>query len=94
MMKFLKGDSWYFPVDSVLALDTKTDADNCKIFVKDEDGTASNGLLTASGTNTAAQGSAYAEALIEEINFGKKAIINLTGVYVQTTGVAFTVAKT
>ena len=93
MMKFLKGDSWYFPADNVLALDTKSDADNCVIYVKDEDGTAGNGLLTASGTNTAAEGSAYAEALIEEINFGKKAIIDLTGVYKEVDGTAFTVVK-
>ena len=94
MMKFLKGDSWYFPVDNVLALDTKTDADNVKIHLKDEDGTTSDATLTASGTNTAAEGSAYAEALIEEINFGKKAIIDLTGVYAEADGTAFTVAKT
>jgi hypothetical protein len=94
MMKFLKGDSWYFPVDNVLALDTKTDADNVKIHIKDEDGTATDAFLTASGTNAAAEGSAYAEALIEEINFGKKAIIDLTGVYAEADGTAFTVAKT
>lgn len=94
MMKFLKGDSWYFPADNVLAMNTKSDADNCIIYVKDEDGTATDAILTASGTNTAAEGSAYAEALIEEINFGKKATIDLTGVYTETDGTAFSVAKT
>jgi hypothetical protein len=93
MIKFLKGDSWYFPADSVLALDTKTDADNVVIYVKDENGTATNGTLTASGTNTAAEGYLYAEALIEEINFGKQVVIDLTAVYQEADGTAFTVAK-
>ena len=92
-MKFLKGDAWYFPVDNVLALDTKSDADNVVVHLMDEDGTASDATLTASGTNSAAEGSAYAETLIEEINFGKKAIIDLTGVYAETDGTAFTVVK-
>lgn len=93
-MKFLKGDGWYFPVDNVLALDTKSDADNCVVYVLDEDGTASNGLLSAAGTNSAAEGSAYADALVEEINFGKKVIIDLTGVYSEADGTAFSVTKT
>lgn len=93
MMKFVKGDSWYFPVGNILALDTKSDADNVKIHLNDEDGTATDATLTASGTNSAAEGSAYAEALIEEINFGKKSIIDLTGVYQEADGTAFSVAK-
>ena len=93
MIKFLKGDGWYFPADNVLALDTKSDADNCVIHVKDEDGSASDATLTASGTSAAAQGYLYAEALIQEINFGKQEVIDLTSVYLETDGTAFTVAK-
>jgi len=93
MIKFLKGDGWYFPADNVLALDTKSDADNVIIHLKDEDGSASDATLTASGTNTAAEGYLYAEALVEEINYGKQVVIDLTTVYQEADGTAFTVAK-
>ena len=94
MKKYLKGDGWYFPVENILALDTKSDSDNCDIFVKDEDGTASNGLLSADGTNSAAQGADYAEALVDEINFGKKVIIDLASVHEEKDGTAFSISKT
>jgi hypothetical protein len=93
MIKYLKGGSWYFPADSVLAIDTATSADDAIIHVKDEDGSTSDGTLTATGTNSAAQGSNYAEALIEEINFGKQVVIDLTSVHYEADGTAFTVAK-
>lgn len=93
MIKFLKGDGWYFPVSNVLALDTDSDADNCIIHVLDEDGTASDATLTATGTADAAEGYLYAEALIEEINFGKQVVIDTATFHEETDGTAFTVAK-
>lgn len=93
MIKFLKGDGWYFPVSNVLALDTKTDADNCVIHILDEDGTRSDATLTASGTNSAAEGYLYAEALVEEINFGKQVVINTATFHEEADGTAFSVAK-
>ena len=93
MIKYLKGGGWYFPADSVLAIDTASDTDNAIIHVKDENGTATDGTLTATGTSAAAQGSNYAEALIEEINFGKQVAIDLTTVHYEADGTAFTAAK-
>jgi hypothetical protein len=94
MIKYLKGAGWYFPADNVLAIDTASDGDNAIVHVKDENGTAEDALLTATGTSAAAQGANYAEALIEEINFGKQVVIDLTTVHYETDGTAFTAAKT
>jgi len=93
MIKFLKGDGWYYPAASVLAIDTESDADNALIHLPDQDGSATDALLTMTGTASAAEGAAYAEALIEEINFGKQVIIDLTKVYVEEDGTAFTCAQ-
>jgi hypothetical protein len=93
MIKFLKGNGWYFPAANVLALDTLTDTDNCVIHVLDEDGTTSDATLTAAGTASAAEGSLYAEALIEEINFGKKVVIDTATFFTEADGTAFGITK-
>jgi hypothetical protein len=93
MIKFLKGGGWYFPAANVLALDTATDTDNCVIHVLDEDGTATDATLTAAGTSSAAEGYLYAEALIEEINFGKKVVIDTAAFFTEADGTAFSITK-
>ena len=74
MKKFLKGDSLYLPADNILGIDTATDTE-VKVYFK---GVATGGAATTSFLIIDIDGSeaTAAEQLIEEINFGKKVVID------------------
>jgi hypothetical protein len=93
MKKFFKGAGWYFPADNTLAIDTASDTDNAIVYVADEAGTATASAYTATGTASAAEAYIWAEALIEEINFGKQVVISLADVATETDGTAFAITK-
>lgn len=78
MIKFVKGDSDYFPADNLIAIDAGTSA-SCKLHFPAKDGTNTDAVMTIS--TTAAKQGDVAEALIEEINFGKKAIIDVVAMH-------------
>jgi hypothetical protein len=77
MNKFLNAGSHYFPVSAVIAVNVSADDDDCVVSVAGIQGTASSDTLTITGGNGTSDGAAMTEALIEEINFGKQAIIKL-----------------
>ena len=73
MMKFVKGASYYFPVDNLIGIDAATDT-AVDLHFPSLGGTANDDLFdisVAAGKNTT-----VAEALIEEINFGKQVVID------------------
>tara|TARA_Y100001972_G_scaffold22309_1_gene26786 strand:+ start:44 stop:319 length:276 start_codon:yes stop_codon:yes gene_type:complete len=77
MNKFLNAGLHYFPVSSIIAINVDSStADDCVVTVAGIQGTASSDTLTITGTETD-EGAAMAEALIEEINFGKQLVIKL-----------------
>ena len=72
-MKFVKGDGYYFPVDNLIGIDAATDT-AVDLHFPSLQGVAQDDVFdisVAAGKNTA-----VAEALIEEINFGKQVIID------------------
>jgi hypothetical protein len=88
MNKFLKTtDGYYFPAESVLALDA-TDANDVVVSVKGLAGTATSDLLTLDG-GSAGVSAAIAEAVIEDINFGKQVVVSLKDVHEEVTAVAY-----
>lgn len=88
MMKFLKStDGYYYPANNILVLDA-TNANDVVINVKGSQGTASSDTLTLDGGSAGAS-AAIAEAVIEEINFGKQVVVALNGVHPEVTTVAY-----
>lgn len=74
MKKFLKGNNLYLPADNILGMDTATDTE-VKVYFK---AVATAGASTTSDLVIDIDGSeaTAAEQLIEEINFGKKVVID------------------
>ena len=74
MKKFLKGNGWYLPADNIRGIDTGTDTAVDVWF----DAVATGGAVTTSKLDISVAGSEVnvAESLIEEINFGKKVVID------------------
>jgi hypothetical protein len=73
MIKFVKGAGYYFPVGNLIGIDAATDT-AVDLHFPTLQGLAHDDVFdisVATGKNTA-----VAEALIEEINFGKQVIIN------------------
>jgi len=73
MIKFVKGAGYYFPVDNLIGIDAATDT-AVDLHFPTLQGLAQDDVFdisVATGKNTA-----VAEALIEEINFGKQVIID------------------
>jgi hypothetical protein len=73
MIKFVKGASYYFPVNNLLGIDAATDT-AVDLHFPSLGGTANDDkfdISVSTGKNTA-----VAEALIEEINFGKQVVID------------------
>jgi hypothetical protein len=87
MIKFVKGDSDYFPADKLIAIDAGTSA-ACVVTFPAKNGAAADAILTI--TTTAAKQGLVAEALIEEINFGKKAIIDVVAMHENALSAAVT----
>jgi len=88
MMKFLKStDGYYFPADNILAL-AATDANDAVVHVKGLAGTATSDTLTIDG-GSAGVPAAIAEAVIEEVNFGKQVVVALGDVHPEVTAVAY-----
>jgi len=88
MKKYLKStDGYYFPAESVLALDA-TDSNDVVVNVKGLAGTATKDSLTLDG-GSAGVPAKIAEALIEEINFGKQVVVALKDVHEEVTAVAY-----
>lgn len=78
MIKFVKGDSDYFPASGLIAIDAGT-SESCVVTFPAKNGTANDAVLTI--TTTAAKQGDVAEALIEEINFGKQPIIDVVAMH-------------
>ena len=87
MIKFLKGGGGYIPVKNVLALDA-SDTNDVTIYFLADDGTANDGTFVIDG-GSAGKPAAIAEAVIEEINFGKQVVIDLAGIHEEVTTVTF-----
>lgn len=88
MIKYLKTtDGYYFPAENVLGI-IATDANDIVVEVKPLAGTASNDSITVDG-GSAGVPDKIAEALIEEINFGKQAVIALLDVHEEVTAAAW-----
>lgn len=77
MEKFLNAGLHYFPVSAIIAINVSSDDDDVVVTVADIDGSAATDTLTITGTADASDGAGIAEALIEEINFGKQVVIKL-----------------
>lgn len=78
MIKFVKGGGEYFPADNLIAIDASTSA-SCVLHFPGKDGSANDATLSI--TTTAAKQGLVAEALIEEINFGKQIIIDVVAMH-------------
>ena len=88
MKKFLKTtDGYYYPAENVLSLDA-TNANDVVINVKGSQGTATKDTLTLDG-GSAGVPAAIAEAVVEEINFGKQVVVSLLDVHAEVTAVAY-----
>jgi len=88
MKKFLKTtDGYYYPAENVISLDA-TDANDVVINVKGSQGTSTSDTLTLDG-GSAAVPAKIAEAVIEEINFGKQVVVSLKDVHEEVTAVAY-----
>lgn len=88
MKKFLKTtDGYYYPAENVISLDA-TDANDVVINVKGSQGTLTSDTLTLDG-GSAGVPAAIAEAVIEEVNFGKQVVVALKDVHAEVTAVAY-----
>ena len=87
MIKFVKGDSDYFPAAGLIAIDAGTSA-SCVVTFPAKNGEAADAILTI--TTTAAKQGDVAEALIEEINFGKQPIIDVVAMHEHALSAAVT----
>ena len=87
MIKFVKGDSDYFPADKLIAIDAGTSA-SCVLHFPAKDGSAADAVLTV--TTTAAKQGNVAEAIIDEINFGKQHIIDVVELHEDASSAAVT----
>lgn len=88
MKKFLKStDGYYYPAANVISLDA-TDSNDVVINVKGSQGTATSDTLTLDG-GSAGVPAKIAEAVIEEINFGKQVVVALKDVHAEVTAVAY-----
>lgn len=88
MIKFLNAGLHYYPVSAVIAInvDSSTE-DDVVVTVAAIDGSAGANTLTVTGTETDS-GKAMAEALIEEINFGKQLVIKLADFHAEAVSAA------
>lgn len=88
MIKYLKTtNGYYFPAENVIGI-IATDTNDIVVEVKALAGTATNDSITVDG-GSAAVPDKIAEALIEEINFGKQAVIALLDVHEEVTAAAW-----
>jgi hypothetical protein len=83
MIKYLKcTDGVFIPTENVIGMTTS--ANDVNVHVKGLQGTATDDDIVIDG-GTDGNGVAIAEALIEEINFGKQVIIDLLAVHASVT---------
>lgn len=83
MIKYLKcTDGVFIPTENVIGITTSTNDVN--VHVKGLQGTATDDDIVIDG-GTDGNGVKIAEALIEEINFGKQVIIDLLSVHASVT---------
>lgn len=73
MIKFVKGGGYYFPVDNLIGIDAATDT-AVDLHFPTLQGLAEDDVFDISVT--AGKNATVAEALIEEINFGKQIVID------------------
>ena len=88
MIKFLKGAEGYIPTANIMGIDAAADANDVTVFFKADDNSAGEGKYVLDGGSAGVPG-AIAEAIIEEINFGKQVVIDLAGVHKEVTAVTF-----
>lgn len=88
MNKFLNAGLHYYPVSAIIAINVSADADDVVVTVVALDGSAGADTLTVTGTATD-EGAAIAEALIEEINFGKQLVIKLADFHAAAVSAAY-----
>lgn len=88
MIKFLKTiDKEYYPADNITAI-TAT-ANDCTVYAPSKLGDASSATIVIDG-GADGLGYAIAEAIIEEVNFGKQVVIDLMSIHPSVTDTATT----
>ena len=81
MIKFLKTiDKEYYPADNLLAITVAVGNDDALLYLTSKIGDADAGIINVSG-GTDNLGHEIAEAIIEEINFGKQVVIDLMSIH-------------
>jgi len=88
MIKFLKGAEGYIPVANIMGIDAAYDANDVKVYFKADDNSAGEGTYVLDG-GTAGKPGEIAEAIIEEINFGKQVVVDLANIHEEVTAVTF-----
>jgi hypothetical protein len=88
MIKFLKGAEGYIPVANIMGIDAATDANDVTVFFKADDNSAGEGTYVLDG-GSAGVPAKIAEAIIEEINFGKQVFVDLAEIHKEVTAVTF-----
>ncbi len=73
MKKFVKGGNYYFPADNLIGIDAATDT-AVDLHFPTLQGSAHDDVFDISVS--AGKNTTVAEALIEEINFGKQSVID------------------
>lgn len=90
MIKFLKTEEKeYYPAASLLALTVPSGDDDVNLYFPSKLGDADKALVVVDG-GTDNLGYAIAEAIIEEINFGKQPVIDLMNIHPSVTATATT----
>lgn len=90
MIKFLKTEEKeYYPAASLLAIDIATNNDDTNLYFPSKLGDADEAKIVIDG-GTDNLASAIAEAIIEEINFGKVPVIDLMTIHPSVTATATT----
>lgn len=85
MKKFVKGGSYYYPVDNMIGIDAATDTAVVLHFPTVQGLTQDDTFDISVG---AGKNATVAEALIEEINYGKQVVIDcgLNGAFADVDG--------
>jgi hypothetical protein len=85
MIKFLKTvDNEYYPAASLLAIDIAANLDDANLYFPSKLGDADEAKIVIDGGSDNLA-SAIAEAIIEEINFGKLPVIDLMTIHPSVT---------
>jgi hypothetical protein len=85
MIKFLKTvDNEYYPAASLLAIDVAAGSDDAQLYFPSKLGDADEAKVVVDG-GADNLGYAIAEAIIEEINFGKVPVIDLMTIHPSVT---------